>query len=152
MSDWDFWTAEFEGTEQQVAYASDVRGYVSDCLDTVRECAIKCDNSEDDADAIKQAILDGIEMDVANHGGINDNKIWAGKFLDSVLAAFPLKELVSGTHSFDSMNDNNLVNYAHLGGYKDLGIYYTGSPGFPYIVVGRSTLIYLATLLSSLNL
>lgn len=137
MSERDFWTAEFEGTDKQVAYANDVRNYVSDCLDTVRECAIKYGNSEDDADAIKSAIICGIEIDIANHGGIKDGKISAGKFLDSVLDAFPIKNLMSGSRAFGTMFAGKLTAYANLGGYEDVLIY---NRGRAYVVAGHARL------------
>lgn len=137
MSERDFWAAEFEGTEKQVAYANDVRDYVSDCLDTVRECAIKCGNSEDDADAIKSAIICGIENDVAAHGGIKDGKVSAGKFLDSVLDAFPVKNLMGGSRAYDTMFAAKLTAYANLGGYADLVIY---NRGHAYLVAGHAKL------------
>lgn len=137
MIERDFWAAEFNGTEKQVAYANDVRDYASSCIETVRECAIKCGNSEDDADAIKSAIIDGIEMDVANHDGISDGKISAGKFLDSVLDAFPTKNLMSGSRAYDTMFAEKLTAYANLGGYADLVIY---NRGRAYLVAGHAKL------------
>lgn len=138
MSEMDFWTAEFEGTEKQVAYAKYVRDFVSYCLDWVYKSAINFGNSADDADAIKQAIIDGIVEDVRTHGGIEDGKIYAGKFLDSVLPAFPLMELMGGRHSFTSMKASNLVAYAKLGGYSDLVIYNSGC--VDYLVAGHAKL------------
>lgn len=137
MSEMDFWTAEFEGSEKQVAYAKDVRGYVSDCIETVRECAVKYGNAQDDADAIRRAIIDGIEADVANHGGISDGKVSAGKFLASVLDAFPAKSLMGSSRDYSTMFATKLTAYANLGGYSDLVI---RNHGRAYLVAGHAKL------------
>lgn len=122
MGESDFWTAQFEGTEKQVAYARDVRDYLSRCIDKLHLDAIKTQNDFADTERICDAVRRGIVLWCDNSG--DNGRISAKFFLDHALGLFVLD---FGDYSvrtdYDLMRSDEIMRLSRLGGYEGLSVH-----------------------------
>lgn len=122
MSEKSFWTAEFEGTEKQVAYAKDVRVYLAKAVEKFHKDAIESENH--DADAIRDAVMRGIVKNAIDRGCIRNDIISAGRFLNTALGYFMVSVRYGRARTnYDLICSDALERLAKLGGYDGLTVH-----------------------------